>query len=445
MPRSGTPLRKCASTYSKRSSNIREARACAQWNKSSSAEPCWAAHIVTTKKRQCFVSWKDCCAGLPWPPDQDVKWWSKDKKQQERNRAIYHGLRLSSLRIINKLIGEALQAADPDALRTARRFAFRYRERIYRACALSRRALQLAETFPVLACAIYCHHERRNAEAVIRVEQGARLREIAAIMDVPTFLRKVKPGAAHLVRHLECYREQACAYGRGVRAYMPDALPHMRIWLRAVEYAYQRVNEEFAEWVAAHVMQIPGGANEKYAVLSDLADWVRVGEKRPERNDGLELLAPYPLAPEQRLGHQFIVRPFDPSMSLRTVMKLSADWHEAVANNLDGPEYVFPAPWFPATTVNGIDIIPITNSADLYREGHNMHHCVGNYANRVQAGHYYVYSICRDGKHLASAGLSLVDGKVILDQLRGPCNASVPGQITSAVKRWVRNAGVHWS
>jgi hypothetical protein len=103
-------------------------------------------------------------AGLPWPPPHDpwplekeIKYWSRDKKQQGRNRQVYHGLRRGSLHIINKLIGIALQeAADPDALKVARRFRFCHREPIYRAGAKSRRALQLAEAFPVLALAVYC-------------------------------------------------------------------------------------------------------------------------------------------------------------------------------------------------------------------------------------------------------------------------------------------------
>ena len=98
-------------------------------------------------------------AGLPWPPQwgKGIKYWSRDKKQQDRNRQIYHGLRRRSLHIINQLVGVALQeAADPVALKVARRFPFYYRELIYRAGAKSRRALQLAEAFPVLAVAVYC-------------------------------------------------------------------------------------------------------------------------------------------------------------------------------------------------------------------------------------------------------------------------------------------------
>ena len=88
--------------------------------------------------------------GLNWPPYR-LKWWSDDAQQQARNRQIYHGLRLKSLTIINRLVGEALQAAaEPDALALARRFQFYDRYEIYRATAVSRRALQLVNVFPAL-------------------------------------------------------------------------------------------------------------------------------------------------------------------------------------------------------------------------------------------------------------------------------------------------------
>ena len=149
-----------------------------------------------------------------------------------------------------------------------------------------------------------------------------------------------------------------------------------------------------------------------------LADWVRASHG----ND----------------GQQFVVRPFKPTMSLRTVTKLSAEWHEAVASNLTGPQHAFPTPWFPAARVNGMEIIPIDNSADLYREGASMHHCIGTYAEKVRGGRYYVYSIRRNGERVASAGLVLHGARAELDQLRGPCNAPAPKQITATVERWLR-------
>ena len=92
------------------------------------------------------------------------------------------------------------------------------------------------------------------------------------------------------------------------------------------------------------------------------------------------------------MGSEFIVRPFTPSMSLKTATALSADWHEAVANNLDGPNSAFPAPWHPAARLGDYEILPIEDAASLYREGTAMHHCVGTYGDQVQRGNLYIYS-----------------------------------------------------
>jgi hypothetical protein len=351
-------------------------------------------------------------AGLPirwWSCSSNTeRWWSKDKKQQARNRQRYHGMRVGSLNIINTLVATALeQAADQDALKIARRFPYRYRELIYRAAATSLRARQLAETFPVLALEVYCWSNESGAtdgqrkqvaqEAASLVERGVRLRDVAAVMRVPMALRRVKPGA---VRHV-C---EELGERHDLLAFLPNSLPHMRYWLRAVCEAWRHSGVDFAEWTAKNALRLPGGQQyERLTFLSDLADWVNASR--------CFLSPPEPWAPEMEFladqGHCFITLPFQPTMSVQTVMKLSAEWHEAVASNLSGPQHAFPQPWFPAATINGVEIIPIDNSADLYREGLFMHHCIGTYADKVRGGRYSVYSIRRNGQRVASAGLIL--------------------------------------
>jgi PcfJ-like protein len=367
-------------------------------------------------------------AGLRWPahlrPD-DPEWWSANKKQQARNRAIYHGLRLLSLRVINKLIGTMLeQAADPDAVKAARRFAFRYREYIYRACAQSRRALQLVDTFPLLALAIYSPScpsnvrggyllpwDERDADrrriAADRVERGARLRDVAAAMNIPMVLRAIKPGAAHLTT------EVFCQYPELVR-FLPANLSRARDWIKLVCWAEGReAGREFTLWAARMIPQIPGGIEQVGSFLCDMSDWVKA-------------------------DHKLIARSFVSSMSLKTVTKLCADWHEAVASQMDGPDFIFSSPWYPKATIGAFEIIPIENAAELRREGAAMHHCAGAYGKHVKDGTLYVYSIRRDGKRMATLALGRARGATWIDQLRGPCNAQPSKNITAAVLRWHR-------
>ena len=382
-------------------------------------------------------------AGLRWPPQHlnpgVAAWWSADKKQQARNRGIYHGLRLRSLQIINRLIGKALEeAADADAVKAARRFTFKHRESIYHAAALSRRALQLTDTFPLLALALYSDQRRlrplgdfQNWDAEIQadaarkncatdlVERGARLRDVAAAMDIPMALRRIKPGAAHLVSDVFCRHPELLHA-------MPDSLPRSRIWLRVVDWAHHQVNADFAGWTARHAPQIPGSLDEVGFFLADLADWARAGTRLAKADE------------QEPMGGQFVVRPFTPSMSLNTVTTLSADWHEAVASHMGGPQFVFPAPWYPAAKFGAYEIFPIDNSAELYREGAAMHHCVGTYGAQVKRGGVYVYSVRRNGERLATLALGRNGSKASLSQLRGPCNAQPPKEITAVVQRWLR-------
>jgi hypothetical protein len=132
------------------------------------------------------------------------KFWSLDPKEQTKNRAKYHGLRRASVCVINRLIARALEeAADPEALKQARRFPLRHRYKVYRAGAISSRFLQLIAVFPVLALAILeSGRDWNRLQAEHLVEIGAPLKKIASLVGVPMALRKVKPGAAHLALSL---------------------------------------------------------------------------------------------------------------------------------------------------------------------------------------------------------------------------------------------------
>jgi hypothetical protein len=217
-------------------------------------------------------------AGLPWPPsDRNERWWSTDKKLQARNRGIYHGLRRLSLHVINELIGKGLQeAADADAVRAARRFTLAHRERIYRAAALSRRALQLTETFPVLAMAIYSDHWElrpgadRQSTAAHLVDRGARLRDVAAVMNIPMALRYIKPGFAHLVTDVFWHPK--------ILNFLPDTTRQQRIWLLLVNWAFHKVDADFGVWTARHVPELPARRDQEVkSFISDIADWVVAG------------------------------------------------------------------------------------------------------------------------------------------------------------------------
>jgi hypothetical protein len=373
--------------------------------------------------------------GLDWPPDRR-RWWSEDSKQQSRNRQIYHGLRLSSLSVINRLIGEGLEAAaEPNALALARRFRFHRRYEIYRATAVSHRALQLADVFPSLGLAIFgLRSGRANfnliPEAKRLVEVGARLRNIAGLMGVPMAFRRVKPGAVDLALAVADAFEDP----RLMDAHMPESLREMKLWLRCINLAHG-VGPDFVQWTARHATEFGGSPAEAIGILRDIADWVRACYRASVPPHIRRAILGNRAVPA---GEQFVHREFNEDMSLLTVTKLSADWHDAVAANMAGPNSEFPEPWCPGGTCSGFDIVPITSSAGLYREGKLLHHCVGTYAEKVHSGECYVFSVRKNGAPVATFELVQREARAAIGQLRGPCNAKAPKEVLRAVNSWLR-------
>ncbi|MCZ6509364.1 MAG: PcfJ domain-containing protein [Alphaproteobacteria bacterium] len=358
------------------------------------------------------------------------------EKTASYDRRKYWGLISQAARIANSLIGQLIEeAADKDALRLARRFPIRERAQIYRAVSTSIRFRQLAETFPYLAAHILRMlgtKEVRFCEAYNMVERGAPLRDVANICDVPIVLRKIPPGAVIAANRVQSFLSDHPDF---IHAYLPRTQPAIRRWLLAISYANQ-IGGPFTEWTARHAADMGNRLIEVASLLSDLRDWARASYIASTPAHIVQAINGNAFLSD-RAGAKYITRQFDPGMSLSTVIQLSEEWHEAVANGEHENGREFPEPWCPAGSVNGYEIIPITNGADLYREGKAMHHCVGTYGDRVSYGEIYVYSVRENGERIATAELTRNGARVRLGQVRGPCNANVDKKIVVGVRRWL--------
>jgi hypothetical protein len=85
---------------------------------------------------------------------------------------------------------------------------------------------------------------------------------------------------------------------------------------------------------------------------------------------------------------------------------------------------------------------PIRTRMELFREGKEMHHCVGSYGREVAMGTYYVYAIHHFQYGRATLGMARSGGQRPvwhLSQLRGACNQEVPAELRAAVLSWLKN------
>ena len=199
---------------------------------------------------------------------------------------------------------------------------------------------------------------------------------------------------------------------------MPRQTPAAKIWLKLVNFAHNRGGDDFGRWIARHVSEIPGRLNGVGHTVTDLLDWVCAREGS---------------------GREFVTRSFTPAMGLKAATQASQEWHEAVATNADCRQGLeLPAPWFPAAKQGGFEIVPIVTATDLYHEGQAMHHCVATYADRVREGACYVFSVRQSGKRVATVSLFRHGARVLIEQVRGPCNSTPTTAIMTAVRQWLR-------
>lgn len=275
--------------------------------------------------------------------------------------------------------------------------------------------------------------ERIGHGAGALVEAGAPLRIIADLMRVPMAFRKIKPGAAGVTL---TFLVHGAWDKRLIHSHMPDALPRMKLWLYAIWRSLD-LGHDFVEWVAKHVLEIPGSTDQVVGSLIEIKDWVQASQ-RSRTSHQIRNTLPEASDCHASRGEEFVVRPFSPDMSLRTVTQLSASWHEAVATNMVGPNYEFSEPWCGAGHSCGYEIIPIANSGDLYREGHAMHHCVGTKGDQVRDGSAYFYSVRKQKERIATLELVRHGAAVAIGELRGPCNSQAPKEIVRAVENWLR-------
>ena len=67
-----------------------------------------------------------------------------------------------------------------------------------------------------------------------------------------------------------------------------------------------------------------------------------------------------------------------------------------------------------------------------------MHHCVATYADRVREGACYVFSVRQSGERVATVSLVRDGARVLIEQVRGPCNSTPTTAIMTAVRQWLR-------
>lgn len=327
-------------------------------------------------------------------------------------------------------MGHAIVSANAGARLVAletqiKRFDRTYRRRLRKFTRTSSRHGDLLFAFPAIAFALVSARGTlaQRGEATRLVRNGASLAEIAAILELPRWMRRLPPEAFQ--RPVGSVAT-GVAFGRKVVGRIPKETSEAASWLQAHEVACAAGDEDFACWLAGQQI---------YAELFP-------GEV-PVRP--LAIFAWYSCKEDVR-GRRLIERPWNKQMGFTAAVLQMAAWYDRVVTDLCRFDTKRgPGRYRRRKRGSGYTMVPLRSAAELNEEGHFMANCVGSYAGTVASRECLIYSVRRGSTRLATLevrGERGMRGAPRIAQLEGAGNTTADPVIWAAVNNWLADQGV---
>ena len=309
--------------------------------------------------------------------------------------------------------------ADPEVRRTHLMQSFHapFRQKVAEVASRSTCFEDLADAFPGLLFALatgYGTVESRR-EAAAHLTSGSRLREAARAVGLPWWMRRLPPQA--FKKKLERLPDDPAFAARIVNL-MPSAQISAK-WLERVLQAYRTCGPDFALWVAKHdrfhapLITDPA--------LPYVAAWAWFA-RHPDT-----------------LGGRLLRRPWTPAMSPRRAFDELTAWRKRVRMSL-ALAALDRRQWLIEGSMLGYDFVELREIGDFVTESEVMDNCLDAFAEKLEAGVSYVFSIRQDGIPVADVEIGahpIEPNLPTIVQLRGPRNKRVNPEIWRAAYAWI--------
>jgi hypothetical protein len=275
----------------------------------------------------------------------------------------------------------------------------------------------LVVSFPALTVALAWPRRGFNSEPVIaRVIEGAGLAELARLVDVPMWLRKL-PGAAFTgpipaLPDSEMFRRQ-------IANHIPTDAKLLADWLAAIATMYDVGGEHVALWAAREMKRAPKALH-------------------PTRRRLIALWAWYSGA-EGTWGRRLIHTPFAPVMQSGAAWAAANAWSEELELHLTLTEVTVTDTWLEPDTVDGFTFVPLTTPEQMTQESQSMENCVRTYGWSVASNSARLWRVERDGARVATLSLANHPSGLMphINQILGLRNEAVASEVWHAAYRWL--------
>jgi hypothetical protein len=293
----------------------------------------------------------------------------------------------------------------------------------------------LAVAFPALLFALATARDgaiaRRGVEAVVA---GRKLREIAAIVEVPMWMRDLPP---ETFAHPLAPPPTGALFTRRIGNHLPKSPKSAADWLAAVSTACLQGDEMLAVWVAR-----------EYARLYGVKPRPRPHRNRNRKPSKTATLQQLPLVclwawfsqrPEAEAS-TFTQRRWTPEIRYETALSEARDWMENIETLCWLAEARIDDVWFAPAAVDGFEFIAIATARDLITEAAGMRNCLRSYAAELRSGRSRFWSVRRNGRRVATLHFRCVWGcerLIGFEEGHARLNRGVSSEAQSAISAWL--------
>jgi len=302
------------------------------------------------------------------------------------------------------------------------RYATRLRNKLQLFSEISPRHADLLFTFPAACVALVTGRGSplAHAEAIELVGKGAPLAEVAAVLQLPLWLRRLPPEAFDRALPDRIGQQDDAHFGCRVINTLPTSQKNHHCWLRWVLAARRACGDEFAIWIAGQP--------------------IFTAKRQPPPNALLPLamfawFSRHPELPAARL----MSSRWTAKMSIDRAACLTRRWLHRVLQDLclalPGNRSV----WAKSRQVGGFEFVPLLTTDQLVQEGTAMNNCLATYTIYVIHGVCRLYSIRRNGTSLATMDVRNMQGTLMpaIHQLLARGNSQAPPEVHEAARTWL--------
>ncbi len=315
--------------------------------------------------------------------------------------------------------GQLFESETRDYDKLIGRFDASRRSSVRRLVKSSPRVADLAIAFPgaLYALASRSAPTRRRQKAIDLVEAGAPLRDVAAALGLPLWLRRLPP-EAFTAATKELPRSET--FSRRIANHLPTSAENSAFWLKAVTFGAEACDDYFALWLA------------QQAVFMDPGD--------PERLFGL--LAAYAWFSNANLSraHGLIVVPWRPEMAIDTAVCAAKSWLNRMRLVLQLPKGSISDCWLEPGEARGYTFSPLLDHGAILAEAHAMQNCADQYADRIARDKCRLFSIRRRGVRMATLEIGphpREAGVLAISQLKARHNLPASSDVWQAAHTWL--------